>query len=220
MGVAELIGDVWGMEDWFCSTSDGHTAASPSFPRSRTNGQGVQERKKSMRITEQKPRTLKITSPDGTVRTEVYRSHAAYMRSSWWRHRKARYWENHTRRCAACANRGSTKKPIHLHHKTYVRMGGELDEDLCGLCEGCHNRTHKLHKRGGLTLAQATDQIIQGGGVQPTRGVRKRTRTSRPAAPDGWLPRNQRLTAAQRVAEVDSPLAGIPVRTVRRGGAR
>lgn len=41
-------------------------------------------------------------------------------------------------KCEIC---GSTKK-IHVHHKTYARMGNEKPEDLQVVCASCHSEIH------------------------------------------------------------------------------
>lgn len=43
----------------------------------------------------------------------------------------------------ACENCGSMKGPIDAHHKTYVRLGNELPDDIVLLCRPCHNAKHE-----------------------------------------------------------------------------
>jgi 5-methylcytosine-specific restriction endonuclease McrA len=91
-----------------------------------------------------------------------------YMSSQKWRVRRSIYFATHVKKCKAC---GSTDR-IHLHHKTYINFTKELDEDLCPLCERCHDKVHKLAHRG-WTLESATDNIINRGikhySVRPKR---------------------------------------------------
>lgn len=43
-------------------------------------------------------------------------------------------------KCQACEAEGVV---LHVHHKTYERLGEELPEDLIVLCEGCHASVHE-----------------------------------------------------------------------------
>jgi hypothetical protein len=89
--------------------------------------------------------------------TGVYRArYDAYISSERWAGRRASYYKNHERKCAACASASS----IHLHHLTYERMGNELDADLIPLCESCHDKVHALHKKKGGTIAANTWSFI------------------------------------------------------------
>lgn len=35
-----------------------------------------------------------------------------------------------------------SNKVLHTHHRTYERIGNELDTDLIVLCNGCHKKFH------------------------------------------------------------------------------
>jgi len=41
-------------------------------------------------------------------------------------------------RCQVCNNNGE----MHVHHRTYARLGKELLSDLTVLCSECHNIFH------------------------------------------------------------------------------
>lgn len=69
---------------------------------------------------------------DGTV--DYYK----YIGSREWRKRRKEYFSRHERRCA-CGETGE----IHLHHKTYARLGRERDDDLEPKCKGCHENEHE-----------------------------------------------------------------------------
>lgn len=92
-------------------------------------------------------------------RTWKMPDYETYIASRGWEKRRSDYFSKHARRCMAC---GAEKK-IHLHHKTYVRMGHELDEDLVPLCESCHSKVHTIYNRGGRKLSQVTDQFVKKG---------------------------------------------------------
>ena len=60
-----------------------------------------------------------------------------YIRSRRWRRkaRKIRVRDNWT--CADCGEHG-----WEVHHRTYARLGYELNADLVTLCRGCHQSRH------------------------------------------------------------------------------
>ncbi len=70
-------------------------------------------------------------------RTTAY---VEYMASDDWQRRRDRYTMEHDYACHRCrAHEG-----LQLHHRTYARLGAELDGDLCWLCESCHGIQHKI----------------------------------------------------------------------------
>jgi phage terminase large subunit GpA-like protein len=81
-----------------------------------------------------------------------------YITSDLWRIRKRRYFETHERKCRAC----SSRKRIHLHHKTYKRLGEERDADLVPLCHSCHTSLHTRQKKSGENLWLLTEEFIRG----------------------------------------------------------
>jgi len=62
----------------------------------------------------------------------------AYLSSPAWKTRAADARRRAGRRCQLCNRTGE----LHVHHRTYERLGHELDEDLIVLCSRCHNRFH------------------------------------------------------------------------------
>jgi hypothetical protein len=60
--------------------------------------------------------------------------YTAYMHSDKWRKRKERLYAKRGRVCEMC---GETW-PLEVHHKTYDRLGHELDDDLLIVCVTCH----------------------------------------------------------------------------------
>ena len=85
------------------------------------------------------------------------RSYEAYINSDAWSRRRELYFTKHPKRCVAC---GETEK-IHLHHKTYARMGRELDKDLSALCEFCHSTLHRWHQEVGGDLLDISEDFIE-----------------------------------------------------------
>ena len=85
------------------------------------------------------------------------RSYEAYINSSAWESRRGAYFASHSKACSACGG----KEKIHLHHKTYERMGEELDEDLAPLCEFCHSTLHRWHNEVGGSLLLISEKFIE-----------------------------------------------------------
>lgn len=79
-----------------------------------------------------------------------------YLKTPWWRSRRARYFASHDEVCAACG----TGERIHLHHHTYEHFGAELDDDLVPLCASCHQMVHIHHRRSRTSLTVATFEVI------------------------------------------------------------
>lgn len=65
-------------------------------------------------------------------------SYREYLNSASWRMTRNRALRRANYRCQRCG----TKRDPNVHHKTYDRMGAELDSDLEVLCFSCHNGHH------------------------------------------------------------------------------
>jgi hypothetical protein len=123
-----------------------------------------------------------------TLRSE-YR---AYLASSWWKNRKRDYYATHERECAGCGGAES----IVLHHKTYARLGAELDDDLVSVCGLCHKRIHLHHKANRADgLAANTDVVLNHvrvvgiPGANPLGSHRERKRRAKEEEAAGGAPR-------------------------------
>lgn len=103
-----------------------------------------------------------------------------YITSDLWRIRKRRYFETHDRKCRACGS----KKRIHLHHKTYRRLGEERDADLVPLCHSCHTALHIKHKKSGQNLWKLTEEFI--------RSKKRRHKNSRTKKRSSWKRREMK----------------------------
>lgn len=76
-------------------------------------------------------------------------TYADYIGSGRWRTSAARAAEMEAagRRCRLC-NVSDSEARLELHHRTYVRLGCELPEDLTLLCSSCHRAvTDHLRRR-------------------------------------------------------------------------
>lgn len=61
-----------------------------------------------------------------------------YMQSDEWRERANQAIERAGNSCQLC----NSQDNLHVHHRTYERLGWEKDMDLTVLCEDCHNHFH------------------------------------------------------------------------------
>lgn len=77
-----------------------------------------------------------------------------YIDSPEWSERRRVYYLNHEKRCRSC---GAKDKEIHLHHRTYKRLGREDDSDLMPLCNSCHSILHFFQRSLRLTVEVATE---------------------------------------------------------------
>lgn len=85
----------------------------------------------------------------GRLRQLGYRSYKAYLRSEHWRSTRERYRSSDVaEECYCCG----APDGLHLHHKTYERLGSETLDDLVWLCGRCHQLVHVLERRGDLPL--------------------------------------------------------------------
>lgn len=68
-----------------------------------------------------------------------------YLKSNHWKDVRKRFYKKH-RGKIKCFNCGRSKVILHLHHKTYARLGKEKLTDLVLLCKSCHRQEHNLPK--------------------------------------------------------------------------
>lgn len=119
-----------------------------------------------------------------------------FMASDKWATRKRVYYSGHEKKCKAC---GSDEN-IHLHHKTYERMGSELDEDLVPLCQTCHTKVHDLHRGSKHDLESATAWIIASvSGELAGKLEASRKRQAARLAARKRLKANRRCTKSRRI---------------------
>ena len=92
-----------------------------------------------------------------------------YMASPRWFARRKRWAAELAARhtaapgCAVCGGAWSLSRDD-LHHRSYVRLGHEADEDLVALCRPCHREVDRVFESDRswrrLDRAQATDLIV------------------------------------------------------------
>lgn len=66
-----------------------------------------------------------------------------YYLTEHWQSVKQRYYKRHPYECNKCGKTWG----LHLHHKTYERLGRERDSDLMYLCRNCHQRLHTKERK-------------------------------------------------------------------------
>ena len=69
-----------------------------------------------------------------------YTKYDVYIHSSVWVER-AKQERIKNPKCSLCNRRGE----LHVHHRTYVRLGNEAPNDLVVLCKDCHTLFHSVH---------------------------------------------------------------------------
>ena len=65
-----------------------------------------------------------------------------YMRSQRWQDIRTKALERSGRTCEQCGRRQDDGYKLDVHHITYIRLGGELMEDVQVLCYLCHGQLH------------------------------------------------------------------------------
>jgi hypothetical protein len=82
-----------------------------------------------------------------------------YLQSEAWRQKREAAKASADYRCQLC----NAPPPLHVHHRTYERVGRELPGDLTVLCAGCHYRFHHppKPKAGRSDRRQEIDQQIE-----------------------------------------------------------
>ena len=77
---------------------------------------------------------------------EVCYNYADYLASKHWRNLKSRVRSVKTNQfCFICKRTNH----LHVHHKTYDRLGNEHTSELMYLCETCHQNVHDRINRPG-----------------------------------------------------------------------
>ena len=71
-----------------------------------------------------------------------------YLQTPHWKRKREEKVRAAGLRCQLC-NRGSVT--LNVHHRTYERLGEELEEDLTVLCHDCHSTFHEHRRLAGRT---------------------------------------------------------------------
>ena len=92
--------------------------------------------------------------------------------------------------CYGCGADGN----LHLHHKTYKRLGCELiSVDLIPLCEKCHDKAHKKEKLNPkITLWTATKSVARSINKKINKPLKtKRERNEKLGKVKNWIRHNE-----------------------------
>jgi 5-methylcytosine-specific restriction endonuclease McrA len=105
-----------------------------------------------------------------------YGAYDEYLVSPEWRARRLAALERAGDRCQLCNRDGH----LHVHHRTYDRVGHEDPGDLTVLCDECHAwfhvpRTTRLLEEGHALAQRATDE----GGMDSRRVLMHLARATR-----------------------------------------
>ena len=68
------------------------------------------------------------------------KTYRKYLGSKEWAEKRAQVIFRDRGNCTICRVK---MRGLQVHHKTYVRFGNELLEDLTTLCPACHEAVHK-----------------------------------------------------------------------------
>jgi 5-methylcytosine-specific restriction endonuclease McrA len=139
-----------------------------------------------------------------------YRAYLDYLKSPEWASTKRRAFAKHGYRCARCE---ATSK-LHVHHKTYKRLGRERLSDLEILCSDCHEKQHKI-----------TREVIRGREfkVKQLKDAERprQKRRHRPATLKGQgQPGKQARSVTRRVHDANQELHELQVRNRMKREAR
>lgn len=131
-----------------------------------------------------------------------------YIHSPGWRRKRADYFSSgRPRHCQGCMDRDI--KSVHLHHKTYERLGHEDLDDLVAVCQNCHQMIHDRYDLGdGISLWDATELVLEKlRAIRPQRSkpvaILKQTPKKRSASSLDRL-RRQGETGRRRTSKTDT----------------
>lgn len=71
--------------------------------------------------------------------------YAEYLATSHWDAVRRATLDRAQHRCQLC---NELSGPLHVHHRTYERIGREADSDVIALCARCHDRFHSPDEDG------------------------------------------------------------------------
>ena len=55
---------------------------------------------------------------------------------------------NYCEKCGETPNKVTRETALHVHHKTYERLGAERLEELMIICRPCHEKEHGIRREG------------------------------------------------------------------------
>jgi 5-methylcytosine-specific restriction endonuclease McrA len=103
--------------------------------------------KQSVQAPENK-NTHRLTEEERQERAKRFRAmpYQEYLKTQYWGARRTMAIKRAKERCQVCNRENVT---LNVHHRTYERLGCELNSDLIVLCASCHETFHKNGKLAG-----------------------------------------------------------------------
>ena len=83
-----------------------------------------------------------------------------YIQSQKWKTKRLQYFKRYGNECKKCGLKGIKRNLMHLHHKTYDRLGKEKLTDLVSLCKKCHTFFHRHVPANSADLYEQTDAFV------------------------------------------------------------
>lgn len=71
---------------------------------------------------------------------EIVHTYSSYLLTNHWKTFRAKIFIAREKTCEICKKK---LRQYQVHHKTYVRIGFESDEDVMLLCVHCHRQLHE-----------------------------------------------------------------------------
>jgi len=84
-----------------------------------------------------------------------------YLLTAHWQQVRADAIERANGRCMFC----NTKASLEAHHRTYIRKGHELPEDVVALCDACHGGFHQMSHVQKHRISPAFRRLLRQQGV-------------------------------------------------------
>lgn len=116
--------------------------------------------------------------------------YADYLLSPEWRERRKQALDWARNACQLC---NSPQEPLHVHHRTYDRLGAELPADLVVLCEDCHDKHHGKGINPDTFQKWATDAILTLCCETTTSKMVTRLMSYHDRTDPGWLAFSQKM---------------------------
>ena len=82
-----------------------------------------------------------------------------YINSWEWQKKRLEFIRLAGYKCQRCGRQGSVST-LHVHHKTYERLGNELPQDVMVLCSECH-KEEDAARRVRVQVARDRDRFVR-----------------------------------------------------------
>jgi ssDNA-binding Zn-finger/Zn-ribbon topoisomerase 1 len=106
---------------------------------------GKQIRREKRQVVRQERTKQSIEAIRKNLSKKSHINYYQYINSPEWRQKSEEAKKRARYRCQVC-NKSSWEAVLNTHHRTYERLGFEMEEDLVVLCGDCHSTFHKNGK--------------------------------------------------------------------------